>query len=253
MKIRVALLPQLLSPNWNSSPTIAIVIDTLRFTTTACQALSNGASHVHIAGDVQEAKSIAAKDPLNSRSASRVLLCGERHCRPIEGFDLGNSPYEYTRERIADRHLVFTTTNGTRAISAVQAAQQIWLAANVNRRAVCHALGESNADTAWIVCAGTDGEVAVEDMLTAGAILELTQARVVGDAAHLVLAAWRDVLRTGEARSDLNAELTQRFQQASGGRNLVQSGYTKDLDFAAQFDTIASVPKNGEHWNVFAN
>ncbi|MDX1930109.1 MAG: 2-phosphosulfolactate phosphatase, partial [Pirellulaceae bacterium] len=88
----VAQLPQLLPSGWSDGyePTLAVVIDTLRFTSTACVALAAGATSVCVAAEVETARQLA------NQLGGRSLLCGERHCHRIEGFQLGNSPFEYT-------------------------------------------------------------------------------------------------------------------------------------------------------------
>ena len=45
-----------------------------------------------------------------------MLLAGERRCCTIPGFDLGNSPREFTRETVEGKTILITTTNGTRAL-----------------------------------------------------------------------------------------------------------------------------------------
>ena len=178
----VSLLPQLFPADGIAPVDAAVVIDTLRFTTTACQALAVGAKSVTVAADIETARDHAGpQSAIQSRglAADRPLLCGERHCRPIAGFDLGNSPYEYTPQSVHGRELIFTTTNGTRAVSTARLASQIYLGSLVNRTAVAQALVTANPSgndfSSWIVCSGTDGEVAAEDVLAAGAILDALQ------------------------------------------------------------------------------
>jgi 2-phosphosulfolactate phosphatase len=136
----VAQIPQLLPADWAganaSESTLAVVIDTLRFTSTACVALQAGADSICVAAEVDAARSMKADLGIST------LLCGERHCHRIEGFQLGNSPLEYTSEVVAEHALVFSTTNGTRAVEAAKGAQQILLASLLNRAAIVD----------WICC-----------------------------------------------------------------------------------------------------
>lgn len=227
--------------NSGNSPT-AVVIDTLRFTTTACRALEQGARSVQVASTVEQARQLASNLP------PTPLLCGERHCHKIDGFDLGNSPFEYARELVQDRDLVFTTTNGTLAIGAVQHLPCITLAALVNRKAICQLLQtEPNGDV-LIVCAGTDGQLTWEDVLTAGAIVDrLTTANkiVVGhDTARLAQAAWQATVNRIEDDRQLTTKLFMELSLSVGGRNLLSTGYQLDLQFASQLDTIDIVPRN---------
>lgn len=235
MKISVALLPELLNQD---SGAWAIVIDTLRFTTTATQALHAGANSVSVASEVAELRELA------NQSKRPLLLCGERHCKPIEGFDLGNSPWEYTETVVAEKELYFTTTNGTRAIAACSNAKPVLLAALANRNAVCQHLQSNNVDQICIVCAGTDKKIALEDTLAAGAIanwlVQKCNAQLTGDEAHIALSTWQSLFRNQD-REDTKL-VRQAFEYADGGINLIDTGYAHDLDFAAQLDSLNTVP-----------
>lgn len=238
-------------------PTTAIVIDTLRFTTTASQAIELGARSVHVSSTVEQAIRLAAELP------TRPLLCGERHCHPIEGFDLGNSPLELTRNLVEGRDLVFTTTNGTLAVEAVRHIPSVLLGALVNRHAVCQHVSESTAGDVLLVCSGTDGQLTWEDVLTAGAIIdELCRGenfQYGHDTARLAHAAWQVI----EGRHSANrnavphdtepssggapqrlAHLEKELSHSMGGRNLLESGFETDVHFAAQLDCLTAVAKN---------
>lgn len=146
------------------------MIDVLRASTTIATALAAGAAGVVPVRDLVAARSLAA------RLGPDVLTGGERGGRRIDGFDLGNSPGEYTPDRVNGRTIVFTTTNGTAAVEACGSAAEILVGAIVNRAAVavaCQMLSRLHADApVHLVCAGTDGMVTLEDILGAGAILD---------------------------------------------------------------------------------
>ncbi len=245
-QIHVALLPQLLPCDWARDKPTAVIIDTLRFTTTACQALAAGAADVTVAAEIEEARMIAASSP------QAALLCGERHCHLIEGFDLGNSPLDYSESRVRDKRLVFSTTNGTRAVAAARETQEIVLAGLVNRLRVSRALAGSPTSVAWILCAGTDGEAALEDILAAGAILDGSPDLEPGnDAARLAHTAWQSLTRQQEAGPALTSAIEQLFSLSRGGRNLIESGYAPDVQFAARLDTCDALPRATTQWNQF--
>jgi 2-phosphosulfolactate phosphatase len=237
-ELNVFLLPDLASPGDLAGQT-AVVIDVLRATTTVVHALAAGATAVVPCGQVDEARQTA------QRLGGDALLAGERGGLPIAGFDLGNSPAEFTTSRVAGRTIVFTTTNGTRALLRCTAAKQILLAAFVNFSAVCRELGDE--DRVAIVCAGTDGEVTREDVLLAGAIVDdLT--RVAGrggagprwrmnDQAEIAADAWHAAVR---ALTDRPLGMALRASQ--GGRNLIEIGQQSDIDLAAQIDRFDLVP-----------
>lgn len=233
LKLGIALLPQLLPAGWASpSRAAAIVIDTLRFTSTACIALDAGAAGLHVLSNIELARDLART------SEPAMLLCGERHCIKIPGFDLGNSPFEYGAATVCNRQLIFSTTNGTVAVEAVQSASPTALGSLLNRQAVADWLSRQSVDQAWIVCAGTDGQVAQEDVLTAGAILErlhrLGNIEHLNDSAQLALNAWHHVQRENC--------LLEELRMARGGRNLIESGFAEDVEFAARLDSLNCVP-----------
>jgi 2-phosphosulfolactate phosphatase len=230
----------------SSEISTAVVIDTLRFTTTACQALQAGAQAVWVAATVELAQQMAQQ--MAQQLAKPPLLCGERHCHRIAGFDLGNSPFEYTAQAVQDRELVFTTTNGTLAIEAVAEVPHIALAALVNRAALCQHLLQHTRGDVLVVCAGTDGQVAWEDVLTAGAVVDQLLKYAAfdwgDDTSRLAAAAWRASASESHASDRLRADLYGELSQALGGRNLLLSGYERDVRFAAQLDALHVVPHN---------
>src|SRR5205823_2818049 len=99
------------------------------------------------------------------------LLTGERHGKPIAGFDIGNSPREFTAARCKGKTVVMATTNGTPAIVRAAEAERVLIAAFVNFSAVCEQL-RTDARPVHIVCAGTDGGISFEDALLAGALVD---------------------------------------------------------------------------------
>lgn len=225
------MLPSLSDPKVQRG---AVVIDTLRFTTTAAQALHAGAESIQVAQEIDAAMQLGKQIGSNAR------LCGERHCKPIPGFHFGNSPLEYTAESVAGAKLVFSTTNGTRAVEAVADFDTCFLGSLVNRQAIARAIAATSIDCWSIVCAGTDGQVAGEDLLAVGAILSsltnLTHVELVGDSAMIALGLWQ---ANPTPTAPGLASLLEKF---SGGFNLVQAGYRADIQFAAKLDSLEVVP-----------
>ena len=218
---------------------VAVVIDLLRATTTVCHALAAGAAEVRPCLEIDEARFLAAR-----LGRERCILGGERSGVRIEGFDCGNSPSEYTRERVAGKTLVFTTTNGTRAIGRVLAADRILLGSLANLSAVCGQIARQLA-TLDIVCAGTDGGVTREDVLVAGAIVDrLTAANDEAawqwnDEALIARDAWR-AMASG---NNFSQTLLAALRDSRGGRNLVELGYDADIVTAAEVDSLSVVPE----------
>ena len=217
------------------------MIDVLRASTTIITALANGAARVRPVADVAEARTLAAA------LGPDTLLGGERGGVRIDGFDLGNSPAEYARDRVAGRSIVITTTNGTAALAACRGAREILVGALVNRSAVAAAVRRlataAGVADVHLVCAGTDGEVTAEDVLAAGAILDAAlrddPAADTDGPARAALDAFRRAVQTADPRAALVAE----FRRAPGGANLVALGMEADLPACAALDAIAVVPR----------
>jgi 2-phosphosulfolactate phosphatase len=132
--VRVHLLPDLAAPE-TFAGSVAVVIDVLRATTTIVHALAAGCTSVYPCLEVEEARRLA-----DSLPAGKVLLAGERQGKPLEGFDLGNSPGQFTPQTCRDLAVVLTTTNGTRALIRAAGAARVLVAAFVNYSAVCEQL-----------------------------------------------------------------------------------------------------------------
>ncbi len=233
-EVYVHLLPKLFEPE-SLRGGVAVVIDVLRASTTIIHALAAGAGQVIPCGEVETALQLAGQF-----SPGTVLLGGERHGKIITGFDLDNSPLKYTSEVLAGKTLIFTTTNGTRALECCQLADRILIGAFVNRQAVIDA---AHADgRPWhLVCAGTDGFVSSEDVLFAGAIAEAIRGRqlnpsVPDDETQLALALWQSA---GAQASQIH----QILRDSRGGLNLIELGFDADIARAATCDIFDIAPE----------
>jgi 2-phosphosulfolactate phosphatase len=172
-RVRVALVPP--APGSLPAHACAAAIDVLRATTTLAWARANGAARIEPFAD--PAAALAYRD-----GHPGTLACGERDGRIVPGFDLGNSPAEYTRERVSGRTLAFASTNGSRALLAAARCRRRWLASFPSLSAVVEALAaEAAGSDLWLVCAGKLGRFALEDAACAGTIA----ARLVSRGASL--------------------------------------------------------------------
>src|SRR5262245_6050961 len=142
-QIDVYLLPALVEPAELAGKT-AVVIDVLRATTTIIHALAHGATQVVPCLEVEEAVERASSLARDKQAETLVLRGGERGGRQITGFELGNSPAEYSREVVAGKTVVFTTTNGTRAMQRCREARRVLVGAFVNFSAVCRELADQS-------------------------------------------------------------------------------------------------------------
>jgi len=147
-------------------PDCAVAIDVLRATTTIASALAAGAEGIQVFADLEDLKIAAAVwDP------DRRILVGERGGATVSGFDLGNSPLDCTPERVGGKRLFMSTTNGTRALTAVASAGVVLTAAFVNLNAVVSWIRGQGFERVWLVGSGWEGAFSLEDTACAGAVL----------------------------------------------------------------------------------
>jgi 2-phosphosulfolactate phosphatase len=156
---------------------IVVVIDVLRASSTIITALLNGAKGIIPVDDMAEASRIS-----QSVDSDNYLLCGEKDGEKIEGYDLGNSPLEYTPEVIGGKTVIFKTTNGTKAMKKSVNAANVYVAGFLNVSTIVEELRKTDTDIV-LVCAGWQGRLALEDMLLSGKIIhELVDGQLHPDA-----------------------------------------------------------------------
>jgi len=143
----------------------AVIIDILRASSSIVTAINNGAKKVIPVEDMSDAVKIA-----HTMDANDYLLCGEKNGVKIEGYHLGNSPLEYTKDAIEEKTLIFNTTNGTKAIKKAGLANRIYIGAFLNQQSILEAL-KNHDDEVVLICSGWRGRLALEDTLFAGSIL----------------------------------------------------------------------------------
>ena len=221
--MRIHVLPAPVGPLPGDPGATAVIIDVLRATSTLTQALAHGASRVIEAATVEEAIALGHRHPGS-------LLCGEREGRIIPGFDLGNSPFEYTSERVAGKALVFASTNGSQALRLAAGRTRI-LAAFVNLSAVVERL--RSASEIVIVCSGKLGEPSIEDTACAGLLVRHLRehgGEPDGEAATL---AERDAPHEPSAIRDL-------VEDSEHGRYLRGLGaeFARDVMWCARLDAL---------------
>jgi 2-phosphosulfolactate phosphatase len=230
---------------------VVIVIDLLRASTTICQALASGAQEVVPFLEVDDALAAAGDD------RDKVVLGGERGGMKIPGFDVGNSPAEYTPEVVGGRRVLITTTNGTRALHHARQARRVLIGAFVNLSEV--AASVKNEERVGILCAGTCDDETREDILAAGAIVSRLSANddtlwEMNDAAAAAHDEWQRVCAAAEeAGRPLRDQLAYELRDTTGGRNLLAIGLDQDLVDCAQIDQLCVVPELDVYaWRITA-
>lgn len=206
------------------------VIDVFRATSVIVEALHNGARAVVPVVTVEEACILAEKYPKD-----HILLGGERNTVKIEGFDKDNSPRSYTAGDVSGKTIIFTTTNGTRAILNSRHAHSIFVASFLNMNSVCRALAAEGRDIV-LVCSGRSDRFTAEDGLCAGAM--------VGE---LVLKYGYDMTDIAEVMQRMYAEaardLHKRLSTTTHYNDIMSRGYESDVEFCLQRDVYDIVPR----------
>lgn len=222
MILDVALSPAeiALLPARDLSATACVVFDVLRATSSMITALAHGAAEIHPVRTIEEALALHGSMP-------EAVLCGERHGERIDGFALGNSPFEY--RNLAGRRLISTTTNGTVALRAVEKAERVLVGAILNIDALAAEIRRTAPERVLLVCAGTFEEFALEDACAAGLLIHALGGAVLTDSAQAALAVTRAFPQPLDA-----------LRAARNGRTLIARGRGDEVDWCAR-QSVSSI------------
>jgi len=224
--------------------TTCVVFDILRATSTFVTALHHGAKEIIPVSEIAEAVARHHRQP-------EILLAGERVGMKIRAaqsggidFDFGNSPREFTAEKVRGKTIVSTTTNGTRALRACAAAKTVLAGAFLNLAATAKFLLEQKSPEILLVCAGTGDGVALEDVLAAGALVELLLPRLADRPVF-----WRTADIANQAFAQLKTDLVATIGNSENGRRLLAIPELRDdVAFCAQrnvFNLVAEMSADG--------
>jgi len=211
-----------LLPEADLAATVCVVFDVLRATSSILTGLAHGAEEIWPVVSIEEAFAARVQWP-------DAVLGGERFGDRIDGFDLGNSPLEYSQGGL--RRIVTTTTNGTVALRACAAAREVWVGALLNMQALVDRLRETAPQRVTLVCAGTFRELALEDVLAAGMLSAAFPEAVLTDAAQVARAIYL------QHRADVGAA----FGLAKNGRVLSAKGRGDDVAWCGQISRFPVV------------
>jgi 2-phosphosulfolactate phosphatase len=228
MKLSVYHTPELAPVG--ELPDCAIAVDVLRATTTIATALAAGAEAVQVFADLDMLIRTSELHPAELR-----LRSAERGGGTVEGFDLGNSPFDYTADVVKGKRIFMSTTNGTRALQRIQDAPVVLACAMINLGSVVNYLKQAQPKTIWIVGSGWEGSYSLEDTTCAGAIAsglegECEWGNDEAIAAMTLYQTWRD-------------RVEDLFRQASHGQRLLRLHCAADIAHCAKLDLIQVLPK----------
>ncbi len=211
----------------------AAVIDVLRATSSITQAFSSGCERLIPARTEEEARNVLKGNP-------GAIISGEQRGLKIEGFDLGNSPLEYSPENVRGKTVIMTTSNGTKAIlgAAGSGASPVLVCSFLNLGAAARAyLAHSRRDLA-VVCSGSHGEFSLEDFVCGGALVSAIMSLAPSAEFTLDEAAREAVASFESYRGDVLAV----FDDSEHGRYLKTIGFQEDLVYCARASSLDIVP-----------
>jgi 2-phosphosulfolactate phosphatase len=222
--IEVCLTPALLNL-YTIDDSIVVVIDILRATSSMVYGIDNGAAAIIPVANVE--------DCLNYTEHG-YLLAAERNGEVVEGYDFGNSPFSYTTEKVKDKTIVLTTTNGTKALHMARPkAKQVVIGSFLNLQSLCQWLREQDTNV-LLLCAGWKDQFNLEDTLFAGAVVSelrkdfqhFDDASVAAEDLYLL------------AKNDLRAYL----HKSSHSHRLAQLNIEEDVKFCLQLNICTAIP-----------
>lgn len=223
MQLDICLSPAQLSLFDLKGKTV-VIIDVLRATSTINTALDNGVKEIIPVSTIEEALEYKAKG---------FIVAAERGGKKHEGFDYGNSPFEYMSEATVGKQVVLTTSNGTRALKMSEGADTIITASFLNLQSVINYLEKQNNDI-LLFCAGWKDRFSLEDTLCAGAIaasleeFTKTHADSTFVAKHLY--------------NSFKGDLISALQQSNHYKRLQNHGVNNDLEYCVTKNIFTSIP-----------
>ncbi len=230
MRVDVSLIPGEVAAKDVSNAAV-VVIDVLRASSTVATALANSCDEVIPAESIEEAITIAS-----GYARFDYVLGGERRGLAVDGFDLGNSPAEYSEARVAGRKVILATTNGTRAVKQYGGAREIVIACFLNAEAVLSMLAAANDRDVLLLCAGQDGRFSIEDALCAGLF--------ASELAQLAAASLSDSARAAAAIYEhRRGSIEDALVESEHGAYLAGIGFLDDVRYCACRSVLEVVPK----------
>jgi len=207
-----------------------IVIDVLRASSTIITALTNGAKEVVPVGTIEFAVKVSG-----GIFGGQTLLGGERNTKKIEGFALGNSPTEYSKEIVSGKSIVFYSTNGSRAIVKAKYSANLFICSFNNLSAVANHLKQLNEDVI-ILCSGNNNFFSLEDSVCAGMLInELVNVNKnagLTDSSKSALTLFKS----------FGKNIFRLLSETDHGELLITNGFESDLKACAELDSTEVIP-----------
>lgn len=223
-KIEVCLTPALIDL-YDIKQSIVVVIDILRATSSITYGIDNGAEAIIPVANVEDCLNYSNKG---------YLLAAERNGEVVVGYNFGNSPFSYTKEKVCGKTVVLTTTNGTKALHlANKRAAQVLIGSFLNLDALCDYL-KSQERNVLLLCAGWKDQFNLEDTLFAGAVVSKLRE------------SFEHFDDSSVAAEDLYAiakdDLRKYLHKSSHSHRLAQLNIEEDVVFCLQLNICEAIP-----------
>jgi len=229
MKVNVLFTPESAEDLYFTGKA-TVVLDILRASNTIITAVGNEAKEIIPVASVDSAVKIS-----KGLFGGSTILGGERNTIKIEGFHLGNSPAEYTSEKVKGKTIIFFTTNGTKAILKARLSANLFIGAFINISAVTNRINKLNQDVE-ILCAGNPGSFSIEDAVCAGMIVselkKLNSEYVLSDSSRAASILYKSC----------GSNLLETLSESEHGKLLLKNGFKNDLEFCSQLNTTEVIP-----------
>ncbi len=209
---------------------VVVVLDILFATTTMVTALAHGATEVLPVLDEAAARAQGRELPAGS-----YVLAGELYAEVLPGF-AHPAPLSLLEHGVAGKTVVYSTTNGTVAMTQSAGAARVYCGALLNARALAaHVVARHPRETVLIVCSGSANNFNFEDFYGAGYLVEcfaaeLGEAADVSDAARAARALFRQ------------ARAPEALLECRVGRMMVAKGLQREVEFACRLDAFPVIP-----------
>ena len=229
--IEVCFSPALFSA-YKNTRAIAVVTDVLRATSAIVTAFENGVERIIPVGTLEEARAYKERG---------FMVAAERDGVVRDFADFGNSPYNFTRERVEGQQIVYSTTNGTQGIHVARECHRVVIGAYLNFSAVSEWIEQQDRDVI-ILCAGWKNKFNLEDSLYAGALayklISTGNYRTICDSALAAMDLW------DKARPDLMGYIDKVAQK----ERLRKNNLDDVIEYCHTFDKTRVVPVlEGDH------
>ena len=210
-----------------------VVIDVLRAAPAIVTALNNQAKYVIPAPSVDAASNLASQVPRDD-----LLLCGERDAQIIDGFDLGNSPAEYTFEKVNGKRIIYASTNGSPAIVKSAGAKSVFVCGFINLNAVIDAIVSlKDPFPLIIICAGNYNQFSLEDSVCGGVLIQRLQKKLDRE-----LEINDGACAAEKLAAEFGGDFLKLLHQTGHGKYLKSMGFENDLEICAADSVFDLVP-----------